>query len=281
MTDQKFGGNWTVEKLDILSDYLDFYLTALKNQKFKKIYIDAFAGTGTIQVGDGTETIDGSAKLALNTKSDFDEYIFIEKNKKFYNELNTLIDTEYPQYKDKVKTYNMDCNEALKKICTDIDWRFNRAILFLDPYAAELEWETLKIIAETKAIDVWYLFPFSAANRMLTKNKHIDDTWKKKLNSLFGDDSWETELYKQNPQLSLFDNDNDNYVKDANTDKLKSYICDRLKTLFPAVSSNPRILYNQKNSPLFCFCFAVASDNPRAIGLALKVANHILKKEIK
>ena len=41
MTEQKFGGNWTVEKLDILSDYLDFYLTALKNQKFKKIYIDA------------------------------------------------------------------------------------------------------------------------------------------------------------------------------------------------------------------------------------------------
>ena len=56
---------------------------------------------------------------------------------------------------------------------------------------------------------------FCAANRMLTKNKHIDDTWKKKLNSLFGDDSWETELYKQNPQLSLFDNDKNNYVKYA------------------------------------------------------------------
>ena len=281
MTEQKFGGNWTIEKLDILSDYLDFYLTALKNQKFNKIYIDAFAGTGTIQVGDGTETINGSSKLALSAKNDFDKYIFIEKNKKFYNELISLIDTEYHQYKRKVKTYNTDCNKALKEICDTIDWRNNRAILFLDPYAAELEWETLKKIAKTKAIDVWYLFPFSAANRMLKKDKRVDDTWKKKLNSLFGDDSWEKELYKPNPQLSLFDNDNDNYVKDANTEKLKSYICDRLKTLFPAVSSNPRILYNQKNSPLFCFCFAVASDNPKAIRLALKVADHILKKEFK
>jgi hypothetical protein len=35
---QKFGGDWTVEKLNILSDYLDFYLSALKNQKFGKIY---------------------------------------------------------------------------------------------------------------------------------------------------------------------------------------------------------------------------------------------------
>lgn len=281
MTEQKFGGNWTIEKLDILSDYLDFYLTALKNQKFNKIYIDAFAGTGTIQVGDGTKTINGSSKLALSAKNNFDKYIFIEKNKKFYNELISLIDTEYHQYKRKVKTYNTDCNKALKEICDTIDWRNNRAILFLDPYAAELEWETLKKIAKTKAIDVWYLFPFSAANRMLKKDKRIDDTWKKKLNSLFGDDSWEKELYKPNPQLSLFDNDNDNYVKDANTEKLKSYICDRLKTLFPAVSSNPRILYNQKNSPLFCFCFAVASDNPKAIRLALKVADHILKKEFK
>ena len=74
MTEQKFGGNWTIEKLDILSDYLDFYLTALKNQKFNKIYIDAFAGTGTIQVGDGTETINGSSKLALSAKNDFDKW---------------------------------------------------------------------------------------------------------------------------------------------------------------------------------------------------------------
>ncbi len=38
-TIQKFGGNWTVEKLDILTDYLDAYLTALKKQRFKKIYL--------------------------------------------------------------------------------------------------------------------------------------------------------------------------------------------------------------------------------------------------
>ena len=48
MTAQKFGGKWTVEKLGILSSYFDYYLKALKNQPFKKIYIDAFAGTGTI-----------------------------------------------------------------------------------------------------------------------------------------------------------------------------------------------------------------------------------------
>ena len=75
----------TVEKLNILSNYLNAYSTALKNQPFQLIYIDAFAGTGKIQIGDSEtyEEIDGSAKLALQSKGEFAEYIFIEKKKSF------------------------------------------------------------------------------------------------------------------------------------------------------------------------------------------------------
>lgn len=52
-TSQKFGGNWTEEKLNIFTSYLDAYLIALQNQKFKKVYIDAFAGTVEIETSDG------------------------------------------------------------------------------------------------------------------------------------------------------------------------------------------------------------------------------------
>ena len=52
-TSQKFGGKWTEEKLNIFTSYLEAYLIALQNQKFKKIYIDAFAGTGEIETSDG------------------------------------------------------------------------------------------------------------------------------------------------------------------------------------------------------------------------------------
>ena len=41
MTSQKFGGDWTAKKLNFFTSYLDAYLIALQNQKFKKIYIDA------------------------------------------------------------------------------------------------------------------------------------------------------------------------------------------------------------------------------------------------
>jgi hypothetical protein len=43
---QQFGGDWTIEKLDILTSYLDAYLTALKNMRFGKIYVDAWTMPG-------------------------------------------------------------------------------------------------------------------------------------------------------------------------------------------------------------------------------------------
>ena len=85
----KFGGEWTKQKLDILQDYLNFYMTALKNMRFKKIYIDCFAGSGKIEFSDET-TIDGSTTMSLNLDNKFDEYYFIEKNKKNYHELEKI-----------------------------------------------------------------------------------------------------------------------------------------------------------------------------------------------
>ena len=41
-----FGGPWTEEKLDRVTQYLHAYTTALKKQPFQLMYIDAFAGTG-------------------------------------------------------------------------------------------------------------------------------------------------------------------------------------------------------------------------------------------
>ena len=50
-TQNQFGGPWTQEKLGILKKYLDAYTTALKNQQFCLLYIDAFAGAGTVEQG--------------------------------------------------------------------------------------------------------------------------------------------------------------------------------------------------------------------------------------
>ncbi len=88
-----FGGSWTIEKLERVKAYLDAYMTALKNQRFKLAYIDAFAGTGYInqkedsqpflpEFAEAAEDVkdfyDGSAKIALQLEIPFHTYIFIE-----------------------------------------------------------------------------------------------------------------------------------------------------------------------------------------------------------
>ena len=45
----KYGGPWTREKLNILEKYLNAYTKALKDQPFKLMYIDAFAGNGRVK----------------------------------------------------------------------------------------------------------------------------------------------------------------------------------------------------------------------------------------
>ena len=201
----------------------------------------------------------------------------VAKNKKFAAELEKLIETDYPQRKSDVTIRKgEDCNTVLLELCQQtIDWHNHRAVLFLDPYAADVKWETLQAVAKTGAIDVWYLFPFSAANRMMTKDGNIDPKWREKLNSIFGDNSWGQEFYEENPQISMFDTPS--IKRNVSIDKLKAYIEKRLSTVFPKVSTHSRVLYNSKRSPLFMFCFAVSNPDYKAQGLALKVANYILQ----
>jgi len=285
MTSQKFGGDWTAKKLNIFTSYLDAYLIALQNQKFKKIYIDAFAGTGEIETSDGEAYLAGSAKRALSAERRFDHYYFIESDESKASELEHMIDTEFPHLKRFTTVYRGDANEKLGKIINDIDWRFSRGLLFLDPYATQVDWATLECVAVTKSIDVWYLFPFSALNRMLPKNGKYG-SWENTIDRLLGDNSWRTEFYKKDPQVSLFDlglvdgdEDEERLVKDASLEHIKEYIISRLETTFPCVSNNPRIFKNSKESTMFLFCFAISNESVAAQRLALRIAEHILKNK--
>lgn len=285
-TSQKFGGNWTEKKLNIFTSYLDAYLIALQNQKFKKIYIDAFAGTGEIETSDGKQYLMGSAKRALAADKKFDRYFFIEGDEKKAAELCEMVNTEFPHLTKIVTVYCGDANDKLAQIICDVDWRYNRGLLFLDPYATQVNWTTLETVAQTKSIDVWYLFPFSALNRMLPKNGKYE-TWEGCIDRLLGDDGWQTEFYKEDPQMSLFDffpdaealDSGKRKIKDANPEHIKSYIISRLETIFPCVSKHPRIFRNSRNSPMFLFCFAISNESEAAQKLALRIANHILKNK--
>lgn len=266
---QSFGGPWTLLKLEIIEKYLNFYTTAMKD-KFNLCYIDAFAGSGDVNLKD-FRAIFGSAIRAIDYP--FNRYIFIENNTEYAQRLKESI-----VLKDSNKNFeivNGDCNELLSRIYS-FDWirKSWRGVIFLDPYAMNLKWSSLEAIAKTKAFDVWYLFPLSALIRLLQKDGNIPDKNKERINDLLGTTAWETEIYYESPQLSLFGEQD---FERQNVKGIRDYVLKRLKSIFPSVSENSLILRNpQNNSPLFLLCFAISNHSEKAIKLSLKGANHIL-----
>ena len=285
-----FGGKWTQEKLEKVGHYLQTYATALKNQRFKLIYIDAFAGTGYINLKEKdtsqplllefeeTDTkafVDGSAKNALEINPPFDEYIFIEKHEKRLTELEGL-KNDFPHIANRIFPVGADANEYLQNFCKS-DWTYKRAIVFLDPYGMQVSWETIEAIANTQAIDLWILFPLGVAvNRLLKKDGNLTESVKLRLDNMFGVDDWFEAFFKPKQKRTLFDVET-GFEKVANLDSIAEYFNQRLESIFAGVAKTPLKLYNSKNNPLYLLCFAVGNPNPKAKGLALKFANHILQ----
>ena len=272
MKEHKFGGGWTELKLAAIKDYLNFYTSALKNQSFNLHYIDAFAGNGLVTITDSGENriIDGSAKIALETSPAFYHLHLIDKKISHAKALRVLCG-EYQTQSTTV--YHGDANRDLLSILNGIDWRNNRAVLFLDPYGLKVKWPTLQAIAQTKAIDLWFLFSISGLYRQTARNYHFVDPDKEAaITQCLGTDEWHNAFYAESSQQDLFGDPAVERVVEWRD--LLRYVQDRLRALFCTVS-DPLIL-PPKGAPLFALFFAM--NNPRAINLSMKAANHILKK---
>ena len=120
-----FGGDWTIQKLHIIEEYLKVYATVLKNQNVKKIYVDGFAGSGKTELktksGSDEEVatvVDGSALLSL--KYNFDEYYFLELDPERLAALQKHVQDQYPNKLRKVHFITGDCNEKLLNFATKV-----------------------------------------------------------------------------------------------------------------------------------------------------------------
>lgn len=289
----KFGGAHTQIKLELVRLYIDFYTRVLKNQPFKLIYIDPFAGSGecevrssrlkkdknTIDVFEDTEhepsssntiMIDGSAKIALGIDRLFNEYHFIENHNSHFTQLESL-KKDHPD--KEIYLYKGDANETLLGILNKIDWKSSRAIVFMDPYGMETEWDTLVKIAATKAVDMWYLFPLSGVYRQAANDyEKVDNEKAAAIDRMLGTDGWRTAFYDDR-QDDLFA-DEPALKRIADIKDIVRFSRERLGSIFASVPE-PRILPD-KGPAQFALFFAAA--NPKAATIALRGANHILKK---
>ncbi len=283
-----FGGEWTQQKLQVLSKYLRAYRKIFeKNERaryFQTSYVDAFAGTGVIPRPEIEGTLaellppiaeaeaefrKGSVRRALEVEPPFHRYIFIERDRIKCEELSSL-QVEFPDRR--IDVINGDANDALLKWCTEIDTKRERAVVFLDPFGASVEWRAIEAIASTRAVDLWILFPYSALNRMLTRDRRPSQSWCEKLTRVFGTAEWENQFYSSSstPSLLFPDQQVESVYKKAGRDSVIRFFAQRLKTVFPEVPQ-PGPLFNSR-SLLFVFFFAANNK------IGAKIASDLLRK---
>src|SRR5437867_2897684 len=81
-------GQWSIDKLDMVSEYSHAYAVIMAAQKRRWLksfhYIDGFAGPGIAEFGDDSEVkeyLNGSPIRALECTPPFDHLWFVERNR--------------------------------------------------------------------------------------------------------------------------------------------------------------------------------------------------------
>lgn len=291
-TKHQFGGPWTEIKLDAINHYLQFYQGALKNMGFETWYVDAFAGTGerhakvvtgglfeALPVAHEERVLDGSARKALQINPPFAHYWFAEMHQGRQRALAALRN-EFPH---DIRVYPGDANRGLEELFGNAPWASGptswkqRAVVFLDPYGMSVGFDTLRMLADTKRVDVWYLFPRAAVTQQLARDiRGVDENKRASLAKIFGCEDWEDRLYRSQPaQGSLFGEPIvQTKLRPPGSAEVATFARERFDKLFGYVSKPLPLLINGNDFfELYCL-----SNNPNAYGLITKGVNHVLRK---
>lgn len=274
----RFGSVHTQIKLGALANYLPAYTKALQSKDFTLHYVDAFAGTGkcTIKAGLRDQTIPGSAWIALTCKPPFQRMLLIEKSRKKFRELTSLVKL-FPH--DGAQTHHGDANDALPPYLGALT-RSDRAIVNLDPFGMHVNWDTLEKIASTRLADVCYLFSLSGFYRQAARDASDIDTKKEAaLSRVLGPHDWRAAFYAPPRQGDIFGGVSD--IRESNALRMAEWVTECLKKTFPGVVG-PKILYQntatgKQGPPIFALYFLISNPEPKAVALFKRLASAVLK----
>lgn len=274
MADLPEVGPWAREKLDALARYLDFYTKVLKNQPWRTIYLDAYAGGGRAVVrteeraipggpglfgeelpadAEAGELIDGSPRVALGIANPFDRYVFADPAPARAAELDVL--KEEFAGSCTINVLQATVAEGIAWVTAQpISRRTHRGIAFLDPFGAKLDWASIQKLADTGLFEVVVNFALSMAiQRMLPNSGEVPEGWAATLDSYFGSRAWFDEVY-QRREGGLFAASGFEKRPDYSERLLELYRA-RLRSAFGHVST-PRLIRNTRGAPLYYILWA-------------------------
>ena len=284
---QPFGGEHTRRKLDVVAKYLAAYVTVMKKQDFRLFYVDGFAGSGASTskaeaersqdptLFPAAEVVEGSPRRALTVEPPFDEYIFVDKSDENVRSLSGLVG-EFPGRN--IKITQGDANERICEFCDRIsDQRFDRAVVFLDPFGLSVHWNTVERLAATQKVDLWYLVPVDGMSRQI-KADGTFLTGASKIDEIWGSAGWRTKAVRRaDTSNDLFGDVDERLEKIAKAKQFSEMFRDHLQDVFAGGVASTYLPLGRGRRHDFSLMFACANPAPAASGTAMRIANHILR----
>lgn len=266
---------------------------------WRLLYFDGFAGSGTRNseedaleirqaetlfgqhlTTDELNLYQGAAERVVRIEGDgirsFDYYYFVDINEANCNALKEKLSAY--QTTGKRHHLHLDANEAVQRLAGTLRNYSNcKALAFLDPFGMQINWSSIKALKDL-SVDLWILVPTGVIINRLLKRKissleglpHAD-----RLTGFFGmtEEDIRSYFYTEKHEPTLFDIEPVITKEENAIRKIAQLYVDRLKSIFPYVTSEPMVLYNSNNVPIYHLVFAAKN------GTAMKIAQDIIDKK--
>jgi three-Cys-motif partner protein len=289
---QKFGNRDTAKKQSVVVGYLAAYLRAMSNQPFHLTYVDAFAGCGArVDAGEAEapqtrlqlDTLTqqpkvGTALEALRLKPSFHRCVFGDLNGRHLNALQARIAEARSAGEALPQTlfFRVDANALVRQECAWLKGDKNRrAVIFLDPYGMQVQWQTLQTIADCPQIDLWLLLPTGIAiNRLVPRRGEQNPRWAQRLDAFYGSPDWRDVFFSNERDLLGVERQ----ARSSDLNDIVCYTMDRLRTLFGGGLYRHALPLRTGKHPSYHLVFANSSKDKRRWEIAHRIAGHLMRK---
>jgi len=296
-TAQEFGDEHTKKKLETVQKYLSVYTTALKYSPFKLLYVDACAGSGSSvpkasledanpdqvpleglspPVADTDAIIVGSAIRALGVDPPFHKYLLNDVKQTNVNALRKSVKEDFPHLADRVELTRLDANEMLRNLCLSQDWKKTRAVVFLDPFGLQINYDTLVLLGQTEAIDLWYLVPVFAMYRQVSGDGQINPDGGPRVDAALGTTIWRDVAVVEEKSTDLFNQPQLRSTRAVDIAWFEKVAKERIGAAFGGRVLDETLPLGRNGIQEFSLMFAWANPGEKA-KLAAKLAKAVLK----
>jgi three-Cys-motif partner protein len=213
----------------------------------------------------------------LELRHPFARYVFVEQRR---DDVAALYDlkSQFPALADRVDIRRGDANRQISEFCEVTDWNVSRCVMFLDPFGNQVEWRTLEVIARTRSIDVWYLFPAGlGVHRQISREGTVADDHAASLDKIIGDPRWREVFVSVKPVEGLFETMEERR-KIADAEAVTRYMAERMKTIFAGGVLDEWLPLGRNRAHHYSLMFAWGNPSSKASELARKFARDVLKK---